>query len=223
MRPLHEFNQPRLDVICHSLKRRFAGTDGQLDGISILDVGCGGGLVAEPLARLGASVTGIDVADKNIHVARAHAEQSGLDIDYRITTAEDLAQSGAAFDVVLSLEVVEHVADLPIFMSACCGLVKPGGLMFVATINRTVQSYLAAIIGAEYVLRLLPRGTHQWRRFPRPDEIDTLLRRHGLVTERRIGMGYRPWSRRKWQVTSDISVNYMMQTRRPDRSPNPHV
>ena len=176
--PLHKFNPIRLVYISDHVAERF-GRDPRearpFEGLRILDIGCGGGLLCEPMARLGASVVGADAAATNIEVARLHAEQSGVSIDYRNTTAEDLAEAGEKFDVVLNMEVVEHVSDVDFYIAKCAEMVKPGGIMFIATINRTLKALGLAIIGAEYVLRWLPRGTHQFHKLVRPDELEKAL------------------------------------------------
>ncbi|MCB1419985.1 MAG: bifunctional 2-polyprenyl-6-hydroxyphenol methylase/3-demethylubiquinol 3-O-methyltransferase UbiG, partial [Notoacmeibacter sp.] len=174
-RPLHKFNPVRLEYIREKVCAQF-GRDGNavrpFEGLRFLDIGCGGGLLSEPMTRLGASVTGADAGEVNIEVAKIHAAEMGLDIDYRATTAEALADAGERFDVVLNMEVVEHVADVKLYMEKCAEMVKPGGLMFVATINRTLKAWGLAIIGAEHVLRWLPKGTHQYEKLVRPEEID---------------------------------------------------
>ena len=210
-RPLHKFNPVRLGWIRDRLLGRFgrdAASPRPLEGLRILDIGCGGGLVAEPMARLGATVTGVDASHRNIEVARIHAAQGGLAIDYRQGTAEELLAAGERFDVVLSLEVVEHVADPAAFLGACAGLVAPGGALFVATINRTPQAFALAIVGAEYVLRWLPRGTHSWSKFVRPSEVAAALRPTGLELREFAGMSYNPL-RDAWSAGRDLGVNYM--------------
>lgn len=210
-RPLHRFNPVRLKLIRDRLCAQFSRdplAPSPLAGLRLLDIGCGGGLMAEPLARLGATVTGIDAADRNVRVASIHARQMGLEIDYRHAAAEDLAASGASFDAVLALEIVEHVADLASFLGAATQLVGPGGLLVVATLNRTPQSYLLAIVGAEYVLRWLPRGTHDWRKFVRPAELAAALRPHGADIREMTGVAYN-LLRDEWRTTPDLSVNYM--------------
>jgi 2-polyprenyl-6-hydroxyphenyl methylase/3-demethylubiquinone-9 3-methyltransferase len=179
------------------------------EGLTLCDVGCGGGLIAEPMARLGFKVTGIDADDKAIAVARTHASSSGLDVDYSSDTAESLVHGTRLFDVVLALEIVEHVANPDAFLAACGALVKPGGVFIGATLNRTPQSYALAIVGAEYVMRWLPRGTHDWRRFLRPSEFVLGLRRAGLSATRLSGLRYRLTSG-AWELTDDLSVNYML-------------
>jgi len=216
-KPIHKFNPVRLGYIREHLLAQF-GRDGSLmrpfEGLSILDVGCGGGLLCEPLARLGATVTGIDAAERNVAVARIHAEQSGLDIDYRATTSEALAAAGERFDMVLNMEVVEHVDNVPLYMKSCADLVKPGGLMLTATLNRTARAYALAIVGAEYVLGWLPKGTHDWKKFLTPEEIRTLITRNGLRVTAETGVVYHPLAD-KWRRSRDMGVNYMVMAERP--------
>ena len=211
-KPLHMLNPCRLDYITAQIAAEY-GRDltGALPfkGLRILDIGCGGGLLAEPMARLGANVLGADAAARNIPVAQIHAEQAGLKIDYRHTTAEALAAAGEVFDVVLNMEVVEHVADPQAFLTTCQVLLKPGGLMVCSTINRNPKSFVMAIIGAEYVMRWLPKGTHDWNRFITPDELFELFRCAGLQAVDRKGFVFNPilWS---WSPTDrDLSVNYV--------------
>lgn len=209
--PLHKFNPVRLAWIRERLVKHFARDPSSLrpfEGLRILDIGCGGGLVAEPMARMGAQVVGVDASTRNVEVARVHARQAGLDIDYRSGTAESLQAAGERFDAVLSLEVVEHVADPAAFLASCAALVAPGGAMMVATINRTPQAFALAIVGAEYVLRWLPRGTHRWSKFVRPSEVAAALRPTGLDLREFAGMSYNPLADR-WRVGRDLSVNYM--------------
>jgi 2-polyprenyl-6-hydroxyphenyl methylase/3-demethylubiquinone-9 3-methyltransferase len=211
MKPLHAMNPARLRVIRDAMLRRFGrdpGSGRPFEGLAALDVGCGGGLACEPLARLGATVTGIDPAAENVGVARAHAAAGGLSIDYRATTAEALLASGERFDVVLALEVVEHVADLALFLETCAGLVRPGGLLVVATINRTAKAFAFAIVGAEYVLGWLPRGTHSYDRLVRPEELAGPLRAAGLREIETVGIAYDPFGDR-WRTSRDTDVNYM--------------
>jgi 2-polyprenyl-6-hydroxyphenyl methylase/3-demethylubiquinone-9 3-methyltransferase len=216
-KPLHKFNPVRLSYIREHLIAHF-GKDGSairpLEGLTILDVGCGGGLLCEPLTRLGATVTGIDAAERNIAIARIHAEQSGLDIDYQATTSEALAAAGKTFDVVLNMEVVEHVDNVPLYMKSCADLVKPGGLMFTATINRTARAFALAVVGAEYVLGWLPKGTHDWKKFLTPDEIGSLLSRNGLKVTDQTGVVYHPIGD-EWRRSRDMGINYMMLAARP--------
>jgi 2-polyprenyl-6-hydroxyphenyl methylase/3-demethylubiquinone-9 3-methyltransferase len=210
-RPLHRLNPVRLAYLRDRLAahfRRDAKAETPLAGLRILDIGCGGGLLSEPLARLGARVTGIDASERNIEIARAHAAASGLAVDYRATTAEALAESGARFDAVANMEVVEHVADLDEFLRASCALLAPGGVMAVATINRTPQSFALAIVGAEYLLRWLPRGTHDWRKFIRPSELAARLRAQGARLVELKGVRYSPLTGR-FALSEDLSVNYM--------------
>ncbi len=210
-KPLHMLNPCRLDYICAQIVAEF-GRDLRAPepfrGLRLLDIGCGGGLLSEPMARLGATVVGADAAERNIPVARIHAAQSGLEIDYRHTTAEALVDLGERFDVVLNMEVVEHVADPLAYLTACHDLLKPGGLMVCSTLNRNAKSYLMAIVGAEQVMRWLPRGTHDWAKFITPDELCDLLVRAGLDPVDRRGMVFNPlaWS---WRLSAqDLSVNY---------------
>jgi len=215
-RPLHKFNPVRLgyirDRLCAAFDRD-PKAELPLTGLRILDIGCGGGLLSEPLARLGANMVGVDAARANIEIARLHARAEGVKVDYRADTAENLAAEGEQFDAVLNMEVVEHVANVPLFMRAVSQLVKPGGLMFVASLNRTLKSWGLAIIGAEYVLRWLPKGTHDWKRFPTPAEITALLRQNGLHAVDETGVVYSPL-RDSWNLSKDMSVNYMLLARR---------
>jgi len=211
-RPLHRFNPERVRFVRDHVAAHFGrdpATARVLDGLSLLDIGTGGGLVAEPMARLGATVTGIDPAEKNIGTARAHAAQMGLDVTYRTATAEALAAEGARFDVVLALEVVEHVADLGTFLDAAAALVAPGGAFVAATLNRTLRSYLMAIIGAEYVMRWLPVGTHDWNKFLTPGELAEAIAASGLAVRETAGMVYNPLSGR-WRLGTDTGVNYLI-------------
>ncbi|GAB4394236.1 MAG: bifunctional 2-polyprenyl-6-hydroxyphenol methylase/3-demethylubiquinol 3-O-methyltransferase UbiG [Kiloniellaceae bacterium] len=216
-RPLHRFNPVRLGFIRDRLCAHFGRDplkDNPLKGLKLLDVGCGGGLLSEPLARLGAEVTGLDAAEKNIRIAALHAEESGLEIDYRHGSVEALADSGAAFDAVLNMEVVEHVADVGSFLSASAAVVRPGGLMILATLNRTPKAFLLAIVGAEYVLRWLPRGTHDWRRFLKPSELARALRPAGLEVTEMTGVAYNPLTD-SWRLAPrDLDVNYMLVAQR---------
>ncbi len=211
-RPLHRLNPTRLafirDHACAHFARDIA-TAQPLAGLEVLDIGCGGGLLCEPLTRLGARVTGIDVTQKAIEVADWHAEQSGLAIEYRCSTAEDLAATECRFDLIVNMEVVEHVADVDHFMEASCTLVKPGGAMAMATLNRTPKAFLMAVVGAEYVLGWLPRGTHDWRRFLRPSELVRRLRANGMAVTEIAGVTYNPLNDR-WRRSPDLGVNYML-------------
>ncbi len=217
MAALHKFNPVRLGYIRNRTAahfRRDATRRDSLAGLRILDIGCGGGILCEPLARLGASVVGADPAAKNIAAAQHHATQSGLEIDYRAATAETLAQAGEVFDVVLAMEVVEHVADFGLFIDLAAKMVKPGGLLFVATLNRTMKSFALAIVGAEYILRWLPRGTHQWEKFVTPDELAAAIGRNALRLIEETGVSYNLFADR-WQLTADRDVNYMVVAERP--------
>jgi 2-polyprenyl-6-hydroxyphenyl methylase/3-demethylubiquinone-9 3-methyltransferase len=216
MAPLHKFNPVRLAYIRDAACRQF-GRDAKrvdcLSGLRILDIGCGGGLLAEPLARLGGAVVGADPAQKNIAAARLHAADSGLTIDYRATTAEALAEAGERFDIVLAMEVVEHVADVGLFVRLTAEMVKPGGLMIAATLNRTVKSFALAIVGAEYILRWLPRGTHQWDKFVTPNELEAALALGGLKVIDETGVIYNPLADH-WRLAADMDVNYMLTAER---------
>jgi 2-polyprenyl-6-hydroxyphenyl methylase/3-demethylubiquinone-9 3-methyltransferase len=176
--------------------------------LRLLDIGCGGGLLSEPMARLGAEVVGADAAEANIKTAALHAEQQNLDIDYRAMTAEELVTQGEMFDAILNMEVIEHVADPPAFMTACSQLMKPEAIMFLATLNRTLKAFALAIVGAEYVLRWLPRGTHDWEKFITPKELDDMAAKAGLEVYSSTGVSFNPLTD-KWRQTGDMSVNYM--------------
>jgi 2-polyprenyl-6-hydroxyphenyl methylase/3-demethylubiquinone-9 3-methyltransferase len=217
MAALHKFNPVRLAYIRDRAADHFDRDRTRLDslaGLRILDIGCGGGILCEPLARLGATVVGADPSADNIAVARRHAAQSGLAIDYRETSAEALAQAGEIFDIVLAMEVVEHVTDVGLFLNAAGAMVKPGGLLFVATINRTAKSFAFAIVGAEYVLGWLPRGTHRWDKFVTPKELDLAIEQSGLRLTRQTGVVYNPFAGR-WQLSADVDVNYMVVAEKP--------
>src|ERR1022692_4395049 len=193
MAALHKFNPVRLAYIRDKAVERFGRDPKKLDclkDLRMLDIGCGGGILSEPLARLGAQMVGADPSKENIAVASAHAQESGVAVDYRATTAEDLAAGGERFDVVLAMEVVEHVSDVGAFVATCASMVKPGGLMIGATINRTLKSFALAIVGAEYVLRWLPRGTHRWDKFVTPNEFEAALERHRLRVTAQTGVVY---------------------------------
>jgi 2-polyprenyl-6-hydroxyphenyl methylase/3-demethylubiquinone-9 3-methyltransferase len=214
-RPLHRFNPVRLGFIRDRLVGHFRRDPASLTplaGLRLLDIGCGGGLVAEPMARLGAAVVGVDATEKNIQVARLHAARSGLAIDYRWGAAEDLVEQGARFDVILNLEVVEHVVALEPFIAACSALLAPGGAMIVATLNRTAKAWALAIVGAEYVLGWLPRGTHRWEKFVRPSELAGALRRQRLEIAELTGLSYDPLAG-AWSLSRDLAVNYMVFAR----------
>jgi len=211
-KPLHKINPVRLAYIREQVLDHF-NLDGSkrypLAGLKILDIGCGGGLLCEPMARLGAEVTGADASGRNIAIAKIHSRQSELEINYLATTSEELAANGAQFDVVLNMEVVEHVADVPLFLKSCSDLVKPGGLMFIATINRTAKAYALAIIGAEYVLRWLPKGTHSFAKFLTPEEITSIIKRNNMSIRDKSGVSFNPLQD-KWRKSRDMSVNYML-------------
>lgn len=216
-KPLHKFNPVRLSYIRDNLVSHFGrDTSGMrpLDGLKVVDIGCGGGLLCEPLTRLGATVTGVDAAERNISIARIHAEKSGLNIDYRVTTSEALVEAGEKYDVVLNMEVVEHVDSVPLYMKSCADLVAPGGLMFTATLNRTARAYALAILGAEYVLGWLPKGTHDWKKFLTPDEIHSLIGRNGLRVIEDKGVVFHPLAD-EWRLSRDTGVNYMVLAARP--------
>jgi len=220
-KPLHKFNPIRIGYIRDTVIAHFGL---QLDnaivklkpftGLRILDIGCGGGLLSEPMARLGGDVVAADASEKNISIASLHAEKSGLAIDYRHTTAEELADAGEQFDVILNMEVIEHVADIDGFVSACSKMLKPGGIMFIATLNRTAKSFAFAIVGAEYVLRWLPKGTHNWKKFLKPSEVARLVRENGLIVHDMSGASYNPIEDR-WRLSRDFSVNYMLAATKP--------
>jgi 2-polyprenyl-6-hydroxyphenyl methylase/3-demethylubiquinone-9 3-methyltransferase len=217
MHALHRINPLRLRFIRDETCAGF-GRDPRdpfpLRGLSVLDVGCGAGLLSEPVARLGAAVTGIDPSARNIEAARRHAEEAGLSVDYRTDTVEAIAQSGAQFDLVLAMEVVEHVPDVPAFLRACGTAVAPGGLLMLATLNRTLRSFALAIVGAEYILRWLPRGTHDWEKFVTPDELREAFESAGLSGFRTRGMVYNPLSR-EWSLARDTAVNYLAVAAKP--------
>ena len=217
-KPLHMLNPCRLDYITTQIAEEFDRDLAQAQpfaGLRILDIGCGGGLLCEPMARLGATVVGVDAAARNIPVAQAHAAQSGLQIDYRHTTAEDMAAAGEQFDVVLNMEVVEHVADPQAYLTACAALLRQGGLMICSTINRNPKSYMMAIIGAEHVMRWLPKGTHEWRKFITPDELFDLISNAGLRPVDRQGFVFNPLSW-QWRLSDrDLSVNYVTASIKP--------
>ncbi|MCP4935036.1 MAG: bifunctional 2-polyprenyl-6-hydroxyphenol methylase/3-demethylubiquinol 3-O-methyltransferase UbiG [bacterium] len=216
-RPLHQLNPIRLtyirDKICHhfQIEKRTAAP---LKGLKVLDIGCGGGLLCEPMTRMGADVTGVDPAERSIKAARAHADDMGLKVDYRISRAEELVGAGELFDVVVNMEVIEHVPDMPAFLNICTDLVRPGGLMLASTLNRTVKSYGLAIIGAEYILRWLPAGTHQWERFVTPDELKKAMLDASLVDIEQTGMSYHPLTG-NWTLGSDLDVNYLASAKKP--------
>jgi 2-polyprenyl-6-hydroxyphenyl methylase/3-demethylubiquinone-9 3-methyltransferase len=211
--PLHQLNPVRIGYIRDRAAthwQRDALSGSPLNGLDLLDIGCGGGLLSEPMARLGAKVTGIDAAARNIATASLHAEGQDLAIDYRATTAESLAEANKRYDIVLALEIVEHVADVELFLRTCGALVKPGGLLFLSTLNRTAKSWALAIAGAEYVLRWLPRGTHDWKKFLKPSEVVRGLRGGAIEAQEIVGVVYSPLSR-AWSLNkADLDVNYML-------------
>jgi 2-polyprenyl-6-hydroxyphenyl methylase/3-demethylubiquinone-9 3-methyltransferase len=216
-RALHRIGPARLAFLRDELVRHFALAGGglrPLAGLRVLDVGCGGGLIAEPLARLGAQVTGLDPAPETIEAARRHAAGQNLDIDYRAGRVEELAADAAAFDAVVCLEVIEHVPDVAVFLETCAKLVRPGGLMLLSTLNRTLKAYLLAIIGAEYILRWLPVGTHQWDRFVTPEELTRHLRAAGLAAPVVKGLVYNPLAD-TWSIGGDTDVNYLAAAAKP--------
>ena len=217
MAVLHKFNPVRLGFIKEAACRHFERDGKRLDalsGLRMLDIGCGGGILSEPLARLGAAIVGADPSQTNIAAAKLHAGETGLAVDYRATTAEALADAGERFDIVLAMEVVEHVADLSLFVRRCAEMVAPGGLMITATLNRTLKSFALAIVGAEYVLGWLPRGTHQWDKFVTPNELQAALERQGLAVLDETGVIYNLIADR-WQLSTDMDVNYMVVAERP--------
>ncbi|MDQ0396342.1 bifunctional 2-polyprenyl-6-hydroxyphenol methylase/3-demethylubiquinol 3-O-methyltransferase UbiG [Labrys monachus] len=212
MKALHRLNPLRLRYVRDRIAAHFglsATALKGLAGLSLVDIGCGAGLLSEPLARLGAGVVGIDAAPANIEAARRHAAEAGLAVDYRLATSEELAAGDERYDVVLAMEIVEHVAAPAPFLRSCAGLVKPGGLLFVSTLNRTMKAYALAILGAERVLRWLPRGTHDWNKFVTPEEIAEALAQTGLAEADRTGVAYNPLLD-EWRLSRDLDVNYMM-------------
>lgn len=216
-KPLHKFNPVRLAYIRDKASAHF-GRDPKapkpLQGLRLLDIGCGGGLLSEPMARMGADVLGADASEKNIRIAQTHAEASGVVVDYRAVTAESLAADGETFDIVLNMEVVEHVSDVDFFLKTCASMVRPGGLMVIATINRTLKARALAIFAAENVLRWLPRGTHQYEKLVTPEEIEGPLGASGMVIAERTGVFFHPLSN-AWHLSSDMDVNYMLLAKRP--------
>jgi len=219
MAALHKFNPVRIAYIRDQAAACFGRDPKKLDclrGLRMLDIGCGGGILSEPLARLGAHMVGADPAEENIEAARDHAEESGVAVDYRAVTAEDLAEAGERFDVVLAMEVVEHVTDVELFVATCASMVKPGGLLIAATLNRTLKSFALAIVGAEYVLRWVPRGTHRWDKFVTPHELERAIENCGLRVIGERGVIYNPFADR-WQLSSDMDVNYMLAAVKDER------
>ncbi len=208
---VHAFNAARIDKLSESLPllmERDANADRPLAGLSLLDVGCGAGIVSEPMARLGATVTAIDASEQNILIAKKHAENSGLEIDYRHALPEDIEEAEQKFDIVMSLEVVEHVADAGVFLDILSTFVKPGGVMVIGTLNRTPTSFVKAIVGAEYIMRWLPKGTHSWSKFVKPSELDDVLLPQGYRVADHCGVDFNPLTR-KWSTSQNMSVNYL--------------
>ena len=216
-RPLHKFNPVRLAYIKEQVCQHFnidPSKPKPFKGLRILDIGCGGGLLCEPMARLGAEIVGADASETNIEVAKIHAQQTGVTVDYRATTSEALAADGEQFDIILNMEVVEHVADVDLFMASCCEMVKPGGLMFMATINRTAKARMLAIFMAEKVLRWLPVGTHEFEKLVKPEELEEAFAKGGMSLLDESGVTYNPVLDR-WSKSKDMDVNYMMLATKP--------
>lgn len=218
-RPLHVMNGARIDMIKQAVCDHFdrdPDVERPLEGLRLLDIGCGGGLLCEPMVRLGASVTGVDALERNVKTAKTHAEQMGVEIDYRHGTIEQMVEAGEPkFDVVLNMEVIEHVAIPRDFIKDCAAMVRPGGLMSCSTINRTLKAFAFAIVGAEYVLRWLPRGTHQYDKLVRPQELQNYLNAAGLSVEQVIGMSLNPITER-WRIGDDLSINYVTIATKPE-------
>jgi 2-polyprenyl-6-hydroxyphenyl methylase / 3-demethylubiquinone-9 3-methyltransferase len=210
-KPLHMFNPIRIEYIKDQIKNHFKISDNKinfLNGLKILDIGCGGGLISEPLSRLGGKVTGIDASEKNVEVAKLHAKKNKLKINYLNKSPEQLG-GVEKFDIVLNLEVIEHVDDVGLYIKSCYNLLKKGGLMFTATLNRSLLSYIKAIIGAEYILRWLPIGTHEWNKFLKPEELEKLLQNENFFTVDIAGLEYNPFFN-KWKKSNNLSVNYII-------------
>ena len=210
-KPLHELNPVRLKYIKHHICTHFKRNphnEKPLKGLRILDIGCGGGLLCEPMARLGATIIGADCSEKNIKIAIAHAQQENLSIDYRATPIESLAETKEKYDILLNMEVIEHVAHPEIFINHCTNMIHKNGMMFFSTLNRTLKSFVFAIIGAEYILRWLPHGTHEWHKFITPDEFQNIIEQNGLHVKNMVGVNYTPLDN-IWYQSDDLSVNYM--------------
>ncbi len=214
---LHRFNPIRLEYIrdnCLTYFQKKTHSNYSFSSLDLLDIGCGGGLLSEPLARIGFHVTGIDITQRNIEAARIHAKQSNLSINYQLIDVETLAQQGKKFDIILNMEVVEHVADVPTFLKNCSDLLNPGGLMFCATLNRTLRSFIFGIVGAEYILNLLPRGTHNWKKFLTPLELEKHFQQNGLSLYNKTGIEYNPITRR-FSLSHDMAINYILVMYKP--------
>ena len=212
-KPLHMFNPIRIEYIVEKVKLHFnlkRKKNNLISGLKILDIGCGGGLISEPMARLGAKVTGIDASRKNIEIAKIHSKKSKLKIDYKCSSPEKLSKS-LKYDIILNLEIVEHVENVNLYLKTCSGLLKENGLMFTATLNRSYMSYLKAIIGAEYILRWLPIGTHDWDKFLKPEELEKILDRNKFTTLDVKGFSYNPFFN-KWNLSDDLSVTYVISS-----------
>ena len=210
-KPLHMFNPVRIEYIIDNIKKHFKISQngpGFLEGLNILDIGCGGGLISEPMARLGANVTGIDASKKNINIAQIHSKRSGLKINYITASPENLSNK-EKFDIILNLEIVEHVDNVNLYIKSCSQLLKKNGLMFTATLNRSFISYVKAIIGAEYILRWLPIGTHDWNKFIKPEELENFLSQEEFSTKDIKGLKFNPFLK-KWRRSNDLSVNYII-------------
>ena len=212
-KPLHMFNPIRIEYITNNIKKHYGikkDKDNYLNGLNILDIGCGGGLISEPMSRLGANVTGIDASEKNVKIAKLHAKKNGLKINYLNITPENL-RDFEKFDIILNLEIIEHVNDVNLYIKSCHKLLKKNGIMFTATLNRSFMSYIKAIIGAEYILRWLPIGTHDWNKFIKPEELENLLSKVNFSTLDIKGFEFKPLSK-KWILSNDLSVNYIINS-----------
>lgn len=210
-KPLHIFNPVRIKYIKEIVCKHFGieKTSSPFEGLELLDVGCGGGLISEPMCRLGANVTAIDASEKNIKIASVHSEKMNLDINYKFASVEELAQKKKKYDVILSLEVLEHVNNVEEFIEKCTSLLAPSGIIFFATLNKTIKSYMAAIVGAEYILRWLPKGTHDWKKFMRPSQISNILSHNQVTVENVQGISYNPFAN-SWHLSNDTSINYII-------------